>query len=280
MGASVFIKRVISGTSIVAAVMLGIYFTPAVFLVVTALAMLGLWEFYSMIERKGVSLFKYFGLTLGAIIPITVYFHVHLTPKLQLLAVLLALFVTFLLELTRKETHQVVLSMSATLFGVLYIAWCFSFTLKIRMIGPGNDLGFLLLAYMLIVTKFQDIGAFMVGSHLGRTPFLRHVSPKKTLEGAVGGIAASVVASMVFGSFMITEMPFYHTIILGVILGIVSQLGDLFESLIKRDTGVKDSGTLIPGMGGVLDIIDSIIFAAPVFYFYLTMVLTAQFGAF
>jgi phosphatidate cytidylyltransferase len=260
--------------------MLGIYFTPAVFLVVTALAMLGLWEFYTMIERKGVSLFKYFGLTLGALIPVAIYFHVHLNPKMQLLAVLVALFVTFLLELTRKETHQVVLSMSATLFGVVYIAWCFCFVLKIRMIGIGNDLGFLLLAYMLIVTKFQDIGAFMVGCHLGKTPFLRHVSPKKTLEGAIGGIATSVIASMIFGSFMITEMPFYHTIILGVILGVVSQLGDLFESLIKRDTGVKDSGTLIPGMGGVLDIIDSIIFAAPVFYFYLTMVLTQQFGAF
>jgi phosphatidate cytidylyltransferase len=273
-------KRIISGTCIVAAVMLGSYFTSVVFLVVTALALVGLWEFYTMIERKGVSLFKYFGLFLGAVIPVSIFFSIHMTPKLQLLTVLIAIFVAFLLELTRKETHQVVLSMSTTLFGVMYIVWCFAFILKIRMIGIGTDLGFLLLAYLLVVTKFQDIGAYLIGCHLGKTPFLRHVSPSKTLEGAIGGIAASVIASMLFGFFMLTEVPFYHTVILGLILGVISQLGDLFESLIKRDTGVKDSGTLIPGMGGVLDVIDSLIFAAPVFYFYLTMVLTTQFGAF
>lgn len=263
------IKRVLSSTVIVLSVIIGISFKPIVLAVVLGLILLGLWEFFQMIENKEVVLFKYFGLFLGALIPLSFYFKLAATPEVQLLLILLGLFATFLLELTRKETQQVVLSMSATVFGVLYISWCFSFMLKIRNLEHGA----FLLGYLIIVTKAQDIGAYFVGKKFGKRPFLKHVSPNKTLEGALGGIAASVLFALFFGAILNTGLHIYHRFFIGILLGMVSQLGDLFESLIKRDTGVKDAGTLVPGMGGVLDVIDSLIFATPVFYFYITMVL-------
>ena len=267
-------KRILSSTVIVLSVAIGISFKPIVLVVVLGLILTGLWEFFSMIEKKGVSLFKYFGLILGAIIPLMFYFRLVFTPQIQLLLILIALFLSFLLELMRKENQQVVLSMSATLFGVMYIAWCFSFIVKIRELQHGV----FLLAFLLIVTKSQDIGAYFVGKKYGRKPFLKRVSPNKSLEGAIGGIIASVftalVAGFVLNYFLSKDLLTHHLLFLGIILGIVSQLGDLFESLIKRDTGVKDSGTIIPGMGGVLDVIDSLIFATPVFYFYVTIVLS------
>jgi phosphatidate cytidylyltransferase len=268
------LKRVLSSTVIILSVIIGISFKPVVLLVVLGLILSGLWEFFLMIEKKGVTLFKYFGLTLGALIPLMFYFQVVFTPQIQLLLILIALFMSFLFELLRKENHQVVLSMSATLFGVMYISWCFSFIIKIVNLYHGS----FLLGFFLLVTKSQDIGAFFVGNKYGKRPFLKRVSPNKSLEGAIGGILASVgvaiVAGLILNNFISKGMRVHHLLFLGLILGIVSQLGDLFESLIKRDTGVKDSGTIIPGMGGVLDVIDSLIFAAPVFYFYVTMVLS------
>jgi len=182
--------------------------------------------------------------------------------------ILAGLFLLFLLELTRKENQQVVFSISATVFGVLYISWCTSFMILIRNFANGLQF----LAFFLLVTKGQDMGAYFIGRRYGKRPFLKRVSPNKSIEGALGGIATSITVSLIAGAAL-TDLTFFHRLMLGLILGVVSQLGDLFESLIKRDSGVKDSGDLIPGMGGVLDVIDSLIFAAPVFYFYVTMVL-------
>ena len=273
-GTEMLMKRVLSSTVIILSVIIGISFKPIVLAAVMGLILVGLWEFFTMIEKKSVTLFKYFGLMLGSIIPLMFYFQVVFTPEIQLLLILSALFLSFLFELFRKDTQQVVLSMSATLFGVMYISWCFSFILKIRSLQHGA----LLLAFLLLVTKAQDIGAFFIGKRFGRRPLLKRVSPNKSLEGSIGGIFASVIvalfAGFVLNLFLAKDLLISHRLFLGFILGTVSQLGDLFESLIKRDTGVKDSGNMIPGMGGVLDVIDSLIFAAPVFYFYMTMVLS------
>ena len=130
--------------------------------------------------------------------------------------------------------------------------------------------GLMLTIFLLLVTKSSDIGAYLWGKNYGKTPFLERVSPKKTWEGAVGGFFTSVFAGVLF-SFFIKTLTFWESFFLIVIIAGVSQLGDLFESLIKRDCQVKDSGKLLPGMGGVLDVIDSIIFTAPIFYLYILM---------
>lgn len=129
--------------------------------------------------------------------------------------------------------------------------------------------GFLLLTLMVIWTS--DIGAYYIGKNLGKTPLCPLISPKKTLEGAIGGTVAGIIMSVLMG--LLIQITLFHSIILGIIIVIMAQLGDLCESLIKRDVGVKDSGDIVPGHGGVLDRADSYIFTAPASYYYIHYIL-------
>jgi phosphatidate cytidylyltransferase len=126
------------------------------------------------------------------------------------------------------------------------------------------------LVALLVIVKLGDIGAYLVGSRWGRRPLLPHISPKKTVEGSLGGLFFSALGALITKPFL----PFgYEQLFLTAIgLGLLGQLGDLSESLLKRDCQIKDSGRFFPGMGGVLDQIDSLLFTAPVFYFYLSVV--------
>ncbi|MCK5494495.1 MAG: phosphatidate cytidylyltransferase, partial [Candidatus Omnitrophica bacterium] len=166
----------------------------------------------------------------------------------------------------KKETHHSVLSISATVFGIIYISWCFSFLIRIRQLPEG----IMLSGFLILVTKSSDMGAYLWGKKFGKTRLLKRISPKKSLEGAIGGFFTSLVVGLIFSIF-ITSITFWEKFFLIIILAIIAQLGDLFESLVKRDCRVKDSGKLLPGMGGILDVIDSLIFTAPTFYLYLTM---------
>jgi phosphatidate cytidylyltransferase len=230
------------------------------------LIIVALYEFFYMVEKKGVRLFKALGLLTGVLIPISIYFRFSVQEGFQFLFAVIGLFVLFLLELTKKDTHQSVLSISATVFGVIYISWCFSFLIRIRQLPEGA----LLTGFLIIVTKSSDVGAYLWGKNFGKTLLIRRVSPKKSLEGAVGGFFTSLGVGLIF-SLLIESITFWEKFFLIIILSIIAQLGDLFESLIKRDCQVKDSGKIVPGMGGVLDVIDSLIFTAPTFYLYITM---------
>ena len=131
----------------------------------------------------------------------------------------------------------------------------------------------MLTGFLILVTKSSDVGAYLWGKKFGRTRLLKRVSPKKSLEGAVGGFFTILGVGIIFSFFMGTNTfwGFLEKFFLVIILAMVAQLGDLFESLIKRDCQVKDSGKLLPGMGGIMDVMDSLIFTAPTFYLYLTM---------
>lgn len=259
-------KRVITSFLLSIITIFSIAYYPVFGMVVTLFIFIGLYEFFYMVEKKEVRLFKPFGLLVGVFIPITIYYRVSIKEGWQFLFVVIGLFLLFLLELTKKETHQTILSISATVFGIIYISWCFSFLLKIRQLPEGA----LLTGFLLAVTKSSDIGAYLLGKKYGKTRLLERVSPKKTFEGALGGLLTALAVGLIF-SFFITSLSFLEKFFLIMILAIVSQLGDLFESLIKRDCEVKDSGRILPGMGGILDVIDSIIFTAPTFYLYVTM---------
>jgi phosphatidate cytidylyltransferase len=260
------VKRFLSSIFLGIVVLFGATYEPVCGFVVTFLILFGLYEFFYMVEKKGVKLFKIFGILVGIFIPITIYFHFTIKEGWQFLFAIVGLFVLFLLELTKKETHQAILSLSATVFGIIYISWCFSFVIKVRQLPEGA----LLVGFLVLVTKSSDIGAYLWGRRYGHTPLLERVSPKKSLEGAVGGFFTSFAVGIIF-SFFVTSLDFLEKFFLIIIIAIVSQLGDLFESLLKRDCQVKDSGKIFPDMGGVLDVIDSIIFTAPVFYLYITM---------
>src|SRR5438309_11108986 len=130
--------------------------------------------------------------------------------------------------------------------------------------------------YLIAVTKFSDMGAYLTGSVIGRHPLIPHISPKKTWEGFFGAMGFSLLASLLLFKLMpghLSVLTWTHAIILGLLLGFAAVIGDLAESIIKRSTGVKDSGSMLPGIGGALDLIDSLLFTAPLLFFYLRLVL-------
>lgn len=176
---------------------------------------------------------------------------------------------------TRPDPHDGLATWMATIFGAVYVS-LLSFILRLGHVAPdlpatapaaglGAERGWILL--LLFAVWAYDTGAYLVGRRVGRTRFLAHLSPSKTLEGLAGGLVA---ATVVVGLFLaaLGQSPI-QALILGPLLGLAAQAGDLAESMIKRAAGASDSGTLIPGHGGILDRIDSFLFAAPVLTLYL-----------
>jgi len=147
--------------------------------------------------------------------------------------------------------------------------------IKIRYMLPTDVDGMKLLAFILIVTKTGDMGALLVGSKFGKHPLLPRVSPNKTIEGSVGSFSFSIVSAILCRSFLPAQIDFniFQIMLIGLCFGGIGQLGDMSESLIKRDCNVKDSGKLLPSLGGVLDSIDSLLFCAPTFYFFISSIL-------
>jgi phosphatidate cytidylyltransferase len=167
------------------------------------------------------------------------------------------------------------LAISTTLFGLMYVPYLLNFVQKINFF-PGVE-GRLYLLYFVLITKFSDTGAYAVGSLIGRHKMIPRISPGKTWEGFAGAILLSTMASLAFSFFLghrLKGMHWTDAIILGVVLSLCAVVGDLIESLFKREAGVKDSGRFFPGIGGILDLLDSILFNAPIMYLYLRHVLT------
>jgi phosphatidate cytidylyltransferase len=160
------------------------------------------------------------------------------------------------------------------LFGWFYAAWLLNFIQKIHF-HPGIEGAFFIL-YFLVVTKFSDLGAYVTGSLLGKHKMIPRVSPNKTWEGFGGAILFSTGASLllvIFAGAQLMGMNLIHAVVLGVVLSVSAVMGDLVESLFKREAGVKDSGNFFPGIGGILDVLDSLLFNAPIMYLYLRYVL-------
>jgi len=152
--------------------------------------------------------------------------------------------------------------------GVLYIGWLLSYLVSLRGLEDGRNWIFL----ALFTTFASDTAAFFIGRALGRHPLAPNISPGKTWEGAVGGVLGAVLVSLFFVlPTPLSLNPYLNwgqAILLGLLVSVFGQIGDLTESLLKRNVGVKDSGTLIPGHGGVLDRVDSIVFAGVVVYYF------------
>lgn len=195
----------------------------------------------------------------------------HTLPQLVLYLTLIAVFAIFFVK-----GAQPLPTIAITLFGLAYVTLPLSFLISINYFFPENSSqdGRLWLSYLLIVTKMTDIGAYIAGKNFGKKKITPYISPSKTLEGAIGGFVAGVIASVLFcyitGSIFPKPLSLSlgQSSLLGALIGIVAQFGDLAESLLKRDGNVKDSNQL-PGLGGVLDIADSLIFTAPLVYFFL-----------
>lgn len=261
-----FVKRLISSLLFVALAIFTIFIAPTWFFSFVAMTLIGLalYEFYTMVEKKELFVYRYFGIILGILVPLSIHLKAggFIRDIEPILIVLICLF-TVMVQFTRRDGSQVLKKMSITLFGILYISWLFSFLIKIKFLPHGS----LLCAFLILVTKGGDIGAYIIGSSMGRHALIPRISPKKSVEGLIGGILVSFGIAMLFGPFL-TFVMYRHVLILGLLLGALGQIGDLSESLIKRDCGIKDASSIFPGLGGSLDVLDSLLFTTPVFYFY------------
>ncbi len=269
-GLSLVQRFVTSGVLIGLTIFL-LFFTNAFYfsLELTFFVAIALFEFLSLLKKQNIPVYRLFGVVMGITIPIIVYMELGHTQSGEVLFIILGCLFLFLLQFFHKDNSQALVGIALTLFGILYISWFLSFIIKIRFL----DHGVIWVAYLVAVTKAADIGAYIVGVPFGRHSLIPHISPKKSVEGTLGGLVASVLASWAISPYLPVKLSLFHILILGLLIGALGQIGDLSESLMKRFCKAKDSGNLLPGMGGFLDSVDSILFTAPIFYFHLKVIL-------
>jgi phosphatidate cytidylyltransferase len=241
---------------------------------VDVMILVGLWEFYVMMEAKGLRPYKMMGILSGLVLSWYVFFQQGVYANLFLSVIFIGIMV---LELARREKGLAIYHISVTVFGVFYVAWLGSHLILLRELphlrGLDYSLGFSFVLVTFILTWCYDTGAYFVGSWLGKHPLLPSVSPGKSLEGAIGGLACSIAGILVARATIAPYVTLFEAIGLAVVASVVGQLGDLSESMIKRDVKIKDSSKTIPGHGGVLDRFDSILFTAPLVYYLLKYVI-------
>jgi phosphatidate cytidylyltransferase len=226
-------------------------------------------EFYRLIIRsKGLAPLTYFGITwvflfivspdLCRILKIN-----SLQPVSLLLTI--AVILPLIVLLVRKGKENAFVNWAWTIAGILYMGWLLSFYVSLRSQGEFGR-GWIFLA--LLCTFASDIGAYLVGKSVGRHKMAPYISPNKTWEGAIGGLAGSIILSALVVYFFELPVGYSGAIILGVLISVFGQLGDLVKSLFKRNMTVKDSGNVLPGHGGFLDRIDSLAFAGVIVYYF------------
>ncbi|MFA6501877.1 MAG: phosphatidate cytidylyltransferase [Parachlamydiales bacterium] len=180
------------------------------------------------------------------------------------------IFMIYLFFVNFRQIENSILRISVSAFGFLYIAIPFGMLFPIIFLQDGQD-GRLWVFYLIFVTKLTDIGGYFGGKLFGKRKLAEHISPNKTIFGSISGFVFAIAGSLFFLIFSkpnVFDLNFTQAILLGVILSGFSQFGDLCESLLKRDAKMKDSSTL-PGIGGVLDMVDSLMFNIPIMYCYL-----------
>ncbi|MFC1666739.1 phosphatidate cytidylyltransferase [Candidatus Omnitrophota bacterium] len=264
------LKRTSTSIILISITAITIFALPAwMFSVVVSMFIgLGLYEFFRLNSKNDMSSgFVCLGICSGALLPYVTYFYRPAGGLWEALFFITVLIALFIMQFTRKENQKAVTLIALTLFGIFYIGWFFTFLVKIHLL----DKGYKLVAYLVLVTKAGDIGAYLVGSRFGKHPLIPRISPNKSVEGALGGFLFSIIFALTSRPFL-EWMSFKVVLIGGVLIGVFAQLGDLAESLVKRDCKVKDSSLFFPGIGGVLDVIDSLLFSAPIFYIYLIIV--------
>lgn len=177
-----------------------------------------------------------------------------------------AFFILLIFELLRGDPNQGLINVAVNLFGIVYIGLMFAFFLLLRFMPDGD--GFFYMLSTAFITFANDTAAYFIGIKFGRHKLSPKISPKKSVEGSIGGLLGGLVIAVVIGLFF--HKPIWLMLLLGAMIVIAGQFGDLIESIIKRNAGVKDSGMFLPGHGGVLDRIDSLLLSAPVVYYFIT----------
>lgn len=264
------------------------------FIAISVLATIGLSEFYDLSHKKGAKPYRIIGFIVLPIILFDIFQSVHSSYqwheyfRLSYLSIILITILISQLSILWSKRGNIIVNLSVTLSGIILIGFSFSSLILIRefsniaLINKTNinDLNLLFkiedkfIISILISIWLCDSAAYFVGKSFGKHKLFPSVSPKKTWEGAVAGFVTAVL-SMVIASqinILIPRFPLLHTIVIGIIIGVLGQMGDLAESKLKRDATVKDSSSLLPGHGGVLDRFDSILFVFPSVFLYLIFI--------
>jgi phosphatidate cytidylyltransferase len=279
-------KRVITALCGIPLLVAAIWFDqplPWFTIVVAIWGLLAVFEFYKMVAAAKVPPLTYFGLIWTLLFILSPHFdYTNLTPLLLTSAVILpnltpllltsAVILPLICRLWRPQ-EEAVTSWAWTVSGILYLGWLLSHFVALRGLDAGRNWVF----FALFTTFASDTTAFFIGRALGRHRLAPHISPGKTWEGAIAGVCGAIIVSLFFilpklftvdNPFYLQDFAYWQAILLGVLVSIFGQLGDLAESMLKRNMGVKDSSQLIPGHGGFLDRIDSVVFAGAVVYYY------------
>jgi phosphatidate cytidylyltransferase len=268
-------------------------------------------EYFRMLKAGGVKCFPRYGIALAVVYSAVLYWMLLVAGKLEAAgsagaaglgqagaaqlriaalqewfdgaAIFAALAGSFFLQLRYPiRGLEALQTVASNLLGFVYLAFLFNFAARLIFLvpGPGEVPGAMVLLWMIAVTKFTDMGAYIVGSMIGKHKMIPHVSPGKTWQGFGGAIFFALLAGCGLYALFKEDMPNFatglhvlgswgHVIILSIVLCLLAVVGDLAESVVKRSLNVKDSGQMLPGIGGALDLIDSLCFTAPVLYFYL-----------
>lgn len=240
------------------------YLNPAVFFVIVGLsAVIATWELHSLAGHRGIHADFLLGSTLTLAVLYT-----FADDRLSLPAVLAAaaMLVPTRSLLRRGGVEGAFESVTVTLAGILFLGVTLGYI--IELMGIGDEMGRDLTVFLFLVVWIADAGAYAFGSWIGRHPLSPAISPKKTIEGAGGGLLASLAAAGIAKGWFFQRLHLRDAVLLAVLLWVSGMAGDLSESLLKRAASVKDTGALFPGHGGMLDRADSLLFGAPVLFFY------------
>ena len=259
-------KRVFSALILVPLIVSIIWFGgPAYSLLIAVIAVLGALEFYGMAGLSWRHSLTLFGLLWTLLFIIAAHFEGLYTAPLLTSAVVLSL----IWLIFRSPVEGASFNWVWTLTGIIYIGWMLSYFIPLRGLDGGRD--WVLLA--VLTTFAADTSAFFIGKAWGRRQMAPTISPGKTWEGAVGGLLGAIAAALILAAILPGLLiPYWQAMVIGALIGVFSQLGDLSESMLKRSAGIKDAGRLIPGHGGILDRIDSILFTVVVVYYYVIWV--------
>jgi phosphatidate cytidylyltransferase len=278
-------KRITIGLSVAAVLVTLVCIIPAgnpfALLIFLAICGLGMNEFYKILEHDGLPASRRWGIAHGLLFTGVTWLTLkngNDTDATLWAMLAITLFSIFFRHLAIKDCNIALRTMFGTMFGFLYVPLLWSFLIRVFMSGDLSKPAWPVF-FLLLLVKGGDAGAYFIGSKFGKTKLAPNLSPKKSWEGLGGGILVALINALLWvlftnGRLGTQTLTYFHAIVIAVLIQLVGTAGDLIESLLKRASAVKDSGEMAHGLGGILDMIDSVLFAAPFLYIYQHFFLT------
>lgn len=244
-------------------------------MLIAVVVIIGSIEYVKILQHKGFYPSLKVILVVNTIFAVIAYFNCS---RLMPVALTAGLVIAFMWVLF-KGRQPYIANVATTVLGFIYCGWCPLYLLFLRDLGSQNStslqmilktdifnagLGYVI--FLLLCVVMTDVGCYVIGKNFGKHKLAPVISPNKTIEGSIGGAICAIMLGLIIAYFI--KLPFYHAIIMSILVTAFAQIGDLCESLIKRDAGVKDSGDILPGHGGFLDRSDSYILTIPILYYY------------